>query len=62
MQMSHQANGTNSGVRSTSIKYWDDYHGRGNRDVVAQRLTPDQLARGQDIAARCFESGYKDCD
>lgn len=35
---------------------------RNNRDVFAGRLTPDQLARGQDIATRCFASGYKDCD
>ena len=35
---------------------------RGNRDISVKALTPEQLARGQDIAARCFESGYKDCD
>jgi TPR repeat protein len=35
---------------------------RTNRDISVQMLTPEQLARGQDIAARCFESGYKDCN
>lgn len=35
---------------------------RQNRDTLGKNVTPDQLARGQDIAARCFESGYKDCD
>lgn len=32
------------------------------RDITAQQLTPEQLARGQEIATRCFESDYKDCD
>ncbi len=35
---------------------------RGNRDIVADRLTPEQLARGQDMATRCFESDFKDCE
>ena len=35
---------------------------RGNRDIVADRLAPDQLARGQDMATRCFESDYQDCE
>ncbi len=35
---------------------------RKNRDISVKQLTPEQLARGQAIAARCFESGYKDCD
>ena len=35
---------------------------RGNRDIVADRLVPDQLARGQDMATRCFESDYQDCE
>ena len=35
---------------------------RFNRDISANQFTPEQLARGQDIAARCFESGYKDCN
>ena len=35
---------------------------RTNRDIISERLTPDQLARGQDIATRCFESDYQDCE
>ena len=35
---------------------------RDNRDIVAERLAPDQLARGQDMATRCFESDYQDCE
>ena len=36
--------------------------GRNNRDRMADILTPDQLARGQDMATRCFESNYQDCE
>jgi TPR repeat protein len=32
------------------------------RDRVSERLTPDQLARGQEIAIRCFESDFQNCD
>ena len=35
---------------------------RGNRDIVSERLTPDQRARGQEIATKCFESDYQDCE
>ena len=35
---------------------------RANRDKAVIQLTPEQLARGQDIAARCFASDYKDCE
>ena len=35
---------------------------RADRDTIAAELTPDQLARGQDIATRCFESDYQDCE
>ena len=33
-----------------------------NRGISAEQLTPEQLARAQEIAARCFESNYKDCN
>ena len=39
-----------------------DFAARGNRDIVSERLTPDQRARGQEIAAKCFESDYQDCE
>ena len=35
---------------------------RVNRDRIADELTPEQLARGQDIATRCFESDFQDCE
>jgi len=35
---------------------------RGNRDIVSERLTPTLLGQAQEIAAKCFESDYKDCD
>ena len=31
-------------------------------DTAADQLTPDQLARGQDMATRCFEPDYQDCE
>ena len=35
---------------------------KNDRDIVSERLTPDQRARGQEIAAKCFEPDYKDCE
>jgi TPR repeat protein len=35
---------------------------KNNRDIVSEQLTRDQKARGQEIAAKCFESDYQDCD
>ena len=35
---------------------------RGNRDIVSEKLTPDQLSLGQEIATKCFESDYQDCE
>ena len=35
---------------------------RSNRDIITQLLTPDERARGQDMATRCFESDYQDCE
>ena len=35
---------------------------RTNRDSMAEQLTPEQLARGQDMATSCFESDYQDCE
>ena len=33
-----------------------------NRGLVTERLTPDQLTQAQQIAARCIESDYQDCE
>jgi hypothetical protein len=35
---------------------------RVSRDMVADELTPEQRARGQDMATRCFESDFQDCE
>ena len=35
---------------------------RTGRDMTADRLTTEQRARGQEMATRCIESVYKDCD
>jgi len=35
---------------------------RTNRDIISETLTPEQRARGQDMATRCFESDYQDCE
>jgi hypothetical protein len=35
---------------------------RSNRDIISETLTPEQRARGQDMATRCFESDYQDCE
>ena len=32
------------------------------RDMVAARLTTEQRARGKEMATRCIESEYKDCN
>ncbi len=34
----------------------------GYRDIMSDSLTPEQLARGQEIATKCFESDYQDCE
>ena len=39
-----------------------DNDARGNRDIVSATLTPEQLARGQELATRCLESDYQDCE
>ena len=33
---------------------------RANKDIISETLTPEQLARGQDMASRCFESDFQD--
>ena len=39
-----------------------DEDARSNRDIISETLTPEQLARGQDMATRCFESDFQDCE
>ena len=33
-----------------------------NRGLVTERLTPDQLTQAQQIATRCIDSDYQDCE
>lgn len=37
-------------------------HPIDNVSLAAEQLTPDQLAQGQEMATRCFESNYRDCE
>ena len=34
----------------------------GNLDILKPKMTPQQIADGQALATKCYESGYKDCD
>ena len=33
-----------------------------NLEIVKPQMTKQQIAEGQALAAKCYESGYKDCD
>ena len=37
-------------------------HAAENRDIIAQKMTPAQIAQAQELATRCMKSNYKDCD
>ena len=39
-----------------------DEKAKGNRDIVAAELSPQDLSKAQAIATKCFESKYKNCD
>ena len=34
----------------------------GNLDKLKPMMTPQQIADGQALATKCYESGYKECD
>ena len=34
----------------------------GNLDILKPRMTKQQIAQAQALAAKCYESDYKDCD
>ena len=36
-------------------------HARDNRDIVAERMTPAQLAEAQKLARECVKRDYKNC-
>ena len=35
---------------------------KGNLDILKPQMTKQQIAQAQELAAKCYESGYKDCD
>jgi hypothetical protein len=35
---------------------------RSNRDTMRDKLTPSQLTQAQELATRCFESDFQDCE
>jgi hypothetical protein len=39
-----------------------DKNAAHNIDVLKPKMTPQQIADGQALAAKCYESNYKDCD
>ena len=59
------------GVPENSIKayvWWSmaktqgDESAKGNLDILKPQMTKQQIAQAQELAAKCYESGYKDCD
>jgi TPR repeat protein len=59
------------GVPENSIKayvWWSMGKTQGqesakeNLDILKPQMTKQQIAQAQELAAKCFESGYKDCD
>jgi TPR repeat protein len=35
--------------------------GRDDRDLIAERMTPSDISRAQEMAATCLEKNYKGC-
>ena len=63
--------GTGAGVPENSIRayvWWSMAKTQGytdaagGLDILKPRMTKQQIADGQALAAKCYESGYKDCD
>jgi TPR repeat protein len=59
------------GVPENSIKayvWWSMAKTQGaepakeNLDILKAQMTKQQIAQAQELAAKCYESGYKDCD
>ena len=59
------------GVPENSIKayvWWSmaktqgDEAAKGNLDILKPQMTKQQIAQAQELAAKCYESDYKDCD
>jgi TPR repeat protein len=63
--------GTGKGVPENSIRAYvwfsmakaqGDTGAATNIDILKSDMTPQQIADGQALAAKCYESDYKDCD
>jgi len=39
----------------------DSEKASGNRDIVAKRMTPAQIAKAQDLARECVARNYEGC-
>jgi hypothetical protein len=62
---------TGEGVPENSIRaylWWSMAKTQGRDDaatsidILKPKMTPQQIADGQALAAKCYESNYKDCD
>ena len=63
--------GTGKGVPENSIRAYvwfsmaktqGDTGAASNIDILKPQMTPQQIADGQALASKCYESDYKDCD
>jgi TPR repeat protein len=63
--------GTGKGVPENSIRAYvwfsmaktqGDTGAATNIDILKSDMTPQQIADGQALATKCYESAYKDCD
>ena len=63
--------GTGKGVPENSIRayvWWSMAKTQGDADaairldILKPQMTPQQIADGQALASKCYESDYKDCD
>jgi hypothetical protein len=63
--------GTGKGVPENSIRAYvwfsmaktqGDTGAASNIDILKPQMTPQQIADGQALASKCYESNYKDCD
>ena len=58
------------GVPENDVKayvWWSMAKANGNEvakeniDIYKKRMTKEQIAKAQELAAKCYESDYKDC-
>ena len=63
--------GTGEGVPENNIRAYvwfsmaktqGDTGAASNIDILKPQMTPQQIADGQALATKCYESNYKDCD